>query len=113
MIIFYGVYPVAVFLYNIRFNNSILFIFVPGNNIMAFALQRFLSNNILFIIYVSYDVLLIIIFPLFSFSVIIFFNNIRSVRRFLNNSIFFIFVPDNSTFIIFALRRFPGNNTFL
>jgi len=61
----------AVFFYNIRFNNSIYLIFVPGNNIMVFVLRRFSGNNISFIIYVSYDIFLIIVFYLFSFPVVI------------------------------------------
>jgi len=57
IIVPYGVYSVAVLFYSIRFNNSIFFAFVPGNNIMAFALRRFFGNNTSLITYVSYDVL--------------------------------------------------------
>jgi len=61
----------AVLLYNMRFSNNIPFTFAPGNNIMASALRRFFGGSIPPIIYAPYDVLLIIIFPLFPPSVII------------------------------------------
>jgi len=70
VIIPYGIYPVAVFFYSIRPSSSTPFISAPDNNIMASALRRSPGGSTSPMVYVPYDVPLVVIFLLFPPPVI-------------------------------------------